>query len=136
MSLPRSTVLFQGEWWIYTSPFQWSSVHDFCQQEHGVGLEVEDHRQPFQSLLEVAQELTLQIHIPYLVARTAKLMPIPNEKKGWKIEKRGKKYWKRPDSNTHISNISQAIEMLEPIWDERKKWRGNWEGKTAYRFLK
>jgi hypothetical protein len=26
--------------------------------------------------------------------------------------------------------------MLEPIWDERKKWRGNWEGKTAYRFLK
>lgn len=55
-----------------TLPAQYASMHDFYQLVHDVAPEAVDHQQPFQSLPEVAQELTLQTDIPCLAVKTTK----------------------------------------------------------------
>jgi len=53
-------------------PTQYASMHDFYQLMLDVALEAVDHQQPFRSLPEVEQELTLQTHRPCLAVKTTK----------------------------------------------------------------
>lgn len=69
IKLHKIIQLFQNSK-LRTLHIQLSSVYCFFQQEHSVGLEVEDHQQPFQFLPEVSLEITLQTHRPCLVVRT------------------------------------------------------------------